>query len=179
MTSQEKKAWLGRYRQLDQRIGQLAEEISLWRSRAQKITPSYEGQPRGGGEDRLQSAVEMILQLEEEADREIDALVELKGEIRRAIRTVEDHTLRVLLSKQAMVSQYHPMINCMCRNGQTRCLLRAIGYTSFLSLESLASDWCGLFSCPNKLGLPAGGQSQAPEHTGLSKQLAAMSRIWP
>lgn len=91
------KAWLGRYRQLDQRIGQLAEEISLWRSRAQKITPSYEGQPRGGGEDRLQSAVEMILQLEEEADREIDALVGLKGEIRRAIRTVEDSTLRMLL----------------------------------------------------------------------------------
>ncbi len=90
MTSQEKKAWLGRYRQLDQRIGQLAEEISLWRSRAQKITPSYEGQPRGGGEDRLQSAVEMILQLENEADREIDALVGLKGEIHRAIRTVED-----------------------------------------------------------------------------------------
>nr|DAP22001.1 MAG TPA: RNA polymerase sigma factor [Bacteriophage sp.] len=97
MTSQEKKAWLGRYRQLDQRIGQLAEEISLWRSRAQKITPSYEGQPRGGGEDRLQSAVEMILQLEKEADREIDALVGLKGEIRRAIRTVEDSTLRLLL----------------------------------------------------------------------------------
>ncbi len=97
MTSQEKKAWLGRYRQLDQRIGQLAEEISLWRSRAQKITPSYEGQPRGGGEDRLQSAVEMILQLEKEADREIDALVALKGEIRRAIRTVEDSTLRLLL----------------------------------------------------------------------------------
>lgn len=47
-----------------------------------------------------------------------------------------------------------------------------------LSWESLASDWCGLFSCPNKLGLPAGGQCQAPEHTGLSKQLAAMSRIW-
>ena len=97
MTNQEKKAWLGRYRQLDQRIGQLAEEISLWRSRAQKITPSYEGQPRGGGEDRLQSAVEMILQLEKEADREIDALVALKGEIRRAIRTVEDSTLRLLL----------------------------------------------------------------------------------
>ena len=97
MTSQEKKAWLGRYRQLDQRIGQLAEEISLWRSRAQKITPSYEGQPRGGGEDRLQSAVEMILQLEKEADREIDALVGLKGEIHRAIRTVEDPTLRLLL----------------------------------------------------------------------------------
>lgn len=41
--------------------------------------------------------MDVILQLEEEADREIDALVALKGEIRRAIRTVEDPTLRLLL----------------------------------------------------------------------------------
>lgn len=94
---QEKKQWLSRYCHLDQHIQQKADEITTWRTRAEKITPNYWGEPRGGGEDHIQSAVEIILQLEGEIDQEINALVALKREIQGAIQTVEDPTLQQLL----------------------------------------------------------------------------------
>ena len=97
MTSQEKKAWLGRYRQLDQRIGQLLEEISVWRERAQKTTPSHDGLPQTQGQDSLPSAVDMIVQLEKETNQEIHKLARLKKEIQSAIQTVEEPSLRLLL----------------------------------------------------------------------------------
>ena len=97
MTNQEKKAWLQQYRLLDRQIQQKADEIAAWRARAEKVTPSYSGDPCGGGGDRIQSAVDKILQLESEASQEISQLLELEREIREAIRTVEDPTLRLML----------------------------------------------------------------------------------
>lgn len=97
MTNQEKKTWLQQYRLLDRQIQQKADEIAAWRTRAEKVTPSYSKDPCGGGGDRIQSAVDKILQLESEAQQEIDRLLELERKIKGAIATLEDPILRLLL----------------------------------------------------------------------------------
>jgi len=47
--NQAKIAWLNRYRKLDAEINRKCEELSRWRSRAEKITPALSKAPGGGG----------------------------------------------------------------------------------------------------------------------------------
>jgi DNA-directed RNA polymerase specialized sigma subunit len=98
MTNQEKKAWLRRYTTLDRQINAKLEELSMWRARATKITPTYSGMPKGGGDDRIQSAVENICRIEDEINADIDRLIEIRSEIRSAIEAVEDERLREILA---------------------------------------------------------------------------------
>ena len=48
MTNKDKKAWLKRYSAIDRQIKNKTDELSMWRSRATKITPTYSGLPKGG-----------------------------------------------------------------------------------------------------------------------------------
>ncbi|MDD3230984.1 MAG: hypothetical protein PHE09_17485 [Oscillospiraceae bacterium] len=96
--NQAKIDWLNRYRKLDKEVGRKCDELSHWRSRATKITPALTGMPGGGAAgDRIQDAVEKIVALEGEIDVEIDRLLQVRGEIEKAIKTVPDDTLRTLL----------------------------------------------------------------------------------
>lgn len=96
--NQAKIDWLNRYRKLDKEMGRKCEELSHWRSRATKITPALTGMPGGGAAgDRIQDAVEKIVALEGEINVEIDRLLQVRGEIEKAIKTVPDDTLRTLL----------------------------------------------------------------------------------
>lgn len=96
---QEKKTdFLGRYRQVDMRIQRKCREMSLWRQRALQITPIYSELPGGRGkEDKIQSAVDHICEIEEEINRDIDELVMIREQVQKAIHSVKDQTLETLL----------------------------------------------------------------------------------
>lgn len=98
MTNKDKKAWLKRYSAIDRQIKNKTDELSMWRSRATKITPTYSGLPKGGGGDRIQTAVDNICRLEDEINAEIDRLIITRVEINEAIAKVEDERLREVLT---------------------------------------------------------------------------------
>ncbi len=98
MTNKDKKAWLKRYSAIDRQIKNKTDELAMWRSRATKITPTYSGLPKGGGGDRIQTAVDNICRLEDEINAEIDRLIITRAEINEAIAKVEDERLREVLT---------------------------------------------------------------------------------
>ena len=98
MTREEKIEFLSRYKEIDYEINRLCEELSVWRARVTKITPTYSSQPKGGQqEDQLQSAIEKIMELEEQINAEIDSLQKARTDIIKAVRTVNDKSLQKLL----------------------------------------------------------------------------------
>lgn len=93
-----KEDWLNRYRKLDTEIDRKCEELSRWRSRAEKITPTLSQAPGGGGNgDRVADAVEKIMGIEEEINADVDRLISIRSEVEKAIKSVPDETLRTLL----------------------------------------------------------------------------------
>lgn len=128
MTSQEKKAYLSRYRKADQEIGRLCEELSRWRSRALKITPVLSQEPAGGREDgnQVETAVEKIIALEEQISAQIDALLEIKQEVVEAIKSVPDETLQLLLSRRYVLGETFEQI-AVAMNFSWRQIIRLHG----------------------------------------------------
>lgn len=99
MTREEKIEFLSRYKEIDGEINRLCEELSVWRARATKITPTYSDMPKGGQqEDKLQSAIEKIMELEEQIDAEIDRLQDAKRAILKTIRSIGDVRQRKVLA---------------------------------------------------------------------------------
>lgn len=98
MTNQEKKAYLGRYRDNEREIRRTEEEILRWESLSRKTTTTM-GAAGGGsnGEDKLQAAVEKIVRWQNRLTLQLGERVRLREEIESAIGTVEDERLRLLL----------------------------------------------------------------------------------
>ncbi len=98
MTNQEKKAYLGRYRDNEREIRRTEEEILRWESLSRKTTTTM-GAAGGGsnGEDKLQAAVEKIVRWQNRLTLLLGERVRLREEIEVAIGTVEDERLRLLL----------------------------------------------------------------------------------
>ncbi|GKH46030.1 sigma factor-like helix-turn-helix DNA-binding protein [Anaerotruncus massiliensis (ex Togo et al. 2019)] len=98
MTNQEKKAYLGRYRDNEREIRRTEEEILRWESLSRKTTTTM-GAAGGGsnGEDKLQAAVEKIVRWQNRLTLQLAERVRLREEIEAAIGTVEDERLRLLL----------------------------------------------------------------------------------
>ena len=98
MTNQEKKAYLGRYRDNEREIRRTEEEILRWESLSRKTTTTM-GAAGGGsnGEDKLQAAVEKIVRWQNRLTLQLGERVRLREEIEAAIGTVEDERLRLLL----------------------------------------------------------------------------------
>ena len=98
MTTKEKKEYLKRYRKIDREVNQLLMEKDEIISLGTRITPRYSDLPRGWGEsNKVQLSVEKLEAQEEKIDKKIDLLHEVKADIEKAIQTVENDTLRVLL----------------------------------------------------------------------------------
>ena len=98
MTTKEKKEYLKRYRKIDREVNQLLMEKDEIISLGKRITPRYSDLPRGWGEsNKVQLSVEKLEAQEEKIDKKIDLLHEVKADIEKAIQTVENDTLRVLL----------------------------------------------------------------------------------
>lgn len=98
MTNQEKKAYLGRYRDNEREIRRTEEEILRWESLSRKTTTTM-GAAGGGsnGEDKLQAAVEKIVRWQNRLTLQLAERARLREEIEAAIGTVEDERLRLLL----------------------------------------------------------------------------------
>lgn len=97
MTNQEKKAYLKRYRQINEEINRKMEELEMWHARATKITTSYSDLPKGTGEDKIQLAVDKIWEIDNQINEDIDLLYDMKKKIEKAINTVPNQTLQRLL----------------------------------------------------------------------------------
>ena len=98
MTTKEKKEYLKRYRKIDREVNQLFMEKDEIFSLGTKITPTYSDMPKGTGENnKTQSTIEKLEEQEEKINKKIDLLYEVKEDIEKALHTVEDDTLRVLL----------------------------------------------------------------------------------
>ena len=83
--------WFSRAWKLDKEINQLIEKRSKLYSAALRTTPTYSDMPRGKGtSDKVQNAIEQICLLDEEINRKIDELYNVKQEIMFAIATVEN-----------------------------------------------------------------------------------------
>lgn len=95
MTNGEKKAVLSQYRAIERRINRLKGEKAAWADKAMAATSSFSDTPRGGrGGDKIQGAVEKIMEIEEKLDREIDAQVDLRNRIEAAVERLESEKLR-------------------------------------------------------------------------------------
>lgn len=97
MTNQEKKQWLTEYRRLEAACDALINERARWMSRAAKVTPAYTDLPRSSGGDRIQTAVDRILEIDAQIEREIATIERRRADTIEAIRSVADARLRTLL----------------------------------------------------------------------------------
>lgn len=141
MTREEKIEFLSRYREINDEINRLCEELSVWRARVTKITPTYSSLPKGSQQnDKIQSAVEKIMELEQEIDAEIDMLYKEKRKIKHAILTVKDKTLRKLL-----------LLKYICKDNYSWDKVAAVlGYTyrHVTRMHGMALDRLHIDSCP-------------------------------
>ena len=98
LSNSDKKGFLSQYGDNEREIKRLEEDMACWESRAERVTVTYSPVPtRGGTGDRLQTAVESILEVRAMLyERLIDAS-ELRRAIQAAIDTVPDARLRTLL----------------------------------------------------------------------------------
>ena len=98
MTIQEKKAYLKRYIHINKQIRQLSQEKEEILELGTKITPTYSDMPRGTGiGDKIPKVVERLVEQQKRIDEKMDELFVLRTEIEKAIDTVKDDTLRLLL----------------------------------------------------------------------------------
>lgn len=95
---ERKKQFLSRFCINELEIARLEQEIELWESRAQQMTVSFSLLVSGGEhEDRLQSAVDELVELRALLfDRLLDSTA-LRMDIEHSISGINDERLRLLL----------------------------------------------------------------------------------
>ena len=92
-----KKRFLSQFSDNEREITRLEEEICRWESRAEKMTGSYSHAPSHRGDDRIQSAIDEIVELRNLLyDRLVDA-TELRRKIAQAVSSIPEQRLRLLL----------------------------------------------------------------------------------
>ncbi len=93
------KAYLGQAYRLDQRINSKLEQIASLNELATKCTYTLTGMPRNPSHNTstMADAVAKIIDLQAEINRDIDRLVDLKREIVRLIKTVDNTECQTLL----------------------------------------------------------------------------------
>lgn len=98
MTSQEKKQYLLKYQHLTQEVDRLSDERAQVLARAQKITPTLSDMPKSqSGANRLELAVEDIVENADKLAEKIREMLRTKEEIEQVIDSLEDDTLRRLM----------------------------------------------------------------------------------
>ena len=96
------KEYLSQAHRLDQRIDAKIAQIASLNDLATKCTATLSGMPRNPnrGSSTMADAVCKIIDLQEEINRDIDSLVELKREIVSVIKAVENTEYQILLEKR-------------------------------------------------------------------------------
>lgn len=96
------KEYLGQAYRLDQRINSKLQQVDSLRSLTQKITASYDGEVVSHTRNvtSLQDTIIRLMETEEELNRQIDELVDLKMDIARLIDQVHNESFRLILEKR-------------------------------------------------------------------------------
>ena len=96
MTARE---FLNQAYKLDQRINSKLEQVSVLNDLALKVTGVITGMPHSPnhGSSRVADAVDKIVDLQAEINRDVDALVDIKREITHVIKAVDNTDCRLLL----------------------------------------------------------------------------------
>lgn len=93
------KEYLGQAYRLDQRINSKLHQIESLRSLSQKVTASYDGEVVSHIRNvtSLQDTIIRLMEAEEELNRQIDELVDLKMEIAKVIDRIRNESYRLIL----------------------------------------------------------------------------------
>ena len=93
------KEYLGQAYRLDQRINSKLEQVASLNELATKCTLSLTGMPRNPnrGTSTMADAVGKIVDLQAEINRDIDSLVDLKRDMVRAIKAMDNTEYQTLL----------------------------------------------------------------------------------
>ena len=93
------KEYLGQAYRIDQRINSKLEQLSSLRNLATKATSTLSDAPPSGTRTvhRMEDVIVKIVDMENEINADIDKLVDLKQEIIRVIKAVENSELHTLL----------------------------------------------------------------------------------
>ena len=93
------KEYLGQAYRLDQRINSKLEQVMSLRELTTKATATMSDLPSGAGHSvyRMQDIIAKIVDLENEINRDIDTLVDLKREMVATIKAVADPECQTLL----------------------------------------------------------------------------------
>ena len=106
MTFEEKKAWLRRYQEAKCRERLLTEEAQQLRAEAERVTPLMDDMPKGSaGQDKLQKAVERIIDAEQELAAQINCCEAIRREVVEAVNTVEDPRRYEILHRRYILGQ--------------------------------------------------------------------------
>ena len=96
------KEYLSQAHRLDQRIDAKIAQVASLNDLATKCSATLTGMPRtpNHGSSTMADAVCKIIDLQDEINRDIDRLVDLKREIVSVIKSVEDSEYQILLEKR-------------------------------------------------------------------------------
>lgn len=96
------KAYLSQSLRLNQRINSKLEQIQSLRELATKCTPFLTGMPKAPNQDGslMADTVLKIIDLEEELQKDIDRLVDLKKEIMAVVKAVDNMECQTLLEQR-------------------------------------------------------------------------------
>ena len=96
------KEYLSQAHRLDQRIDAKIAQVASLNDLATKCSATLTGMPRSPnhGTSTMADAVCKIIDLQDEINRDIDRLVDLKREIVSVIKSVEDTEYQILLEKR-------------------------------------------------------------------------------
>lgn len=96
--NKEKCRYLNQYRIMHIEIDQISEELQRWQDLATRISPSYSDMPHGGGNDKVQTAAVEVAELTDQLNEKIHQAVKMQQEIKELIGTIDDATLRRLMT---------------------------------------------------------------------------------
>lgn len=96
------KEYLGQAYRLDQRITSKLQQIDSLRSLTRKVTASYDSEvvSRTRNVHSLEDAIIRLMEAEEDINRQIDELIQLKIEIGETINQVRNESYRLILEKR-------------------------------------------------------------------------------
>jgi len=98
LTNKEKKEYLGRYKRLNEQVNQLLLEKQEILALGTKVTPTYSDMPHKSNiGDKTSTTIEKLEEHEQKINQKIDEFIAVKSDIERAIHTVQDDTLRLLM----------------------------------------------------------------------------------
>ena len=96
------KEYLRQYRTLDLRVNTKLTQIEELRSLAVRLSPTARFDKAGNVTDKVGRTVSRIVDLERELQNDIDELVQTGEKIRRAINSLTDERLKVILELRYM-----------------------------------------------------------------------------